>query len=119
MKTQNFEQFNPFLNLYSKTSLCLDEPRYFLQLLLTCTKTHPLECLKLVENMNFIRVPNIQERGHYDKEPVQLILAIYSKLNMDSKNNKKSIKKVLDIFDSMLTHNHLITSANNAIELTL
>ena len=68
--------------------------------------------------MNFIKTPNIQGRGYYGDEPVQLILAIYSKLNMDL-NNKKNVIKALNIFDSMLTQNHLRQSANNAIELTL
>lgn len=119
VNNSNFIKFYPFLNKYSKTSLCLDEPRYFLNLLISCAKDFPKECLTLVENINFNKSPNIQDIGYYREEPVQLILAIYSKLNMDSKNNKKYIKKSLDIFDSMLTHNHLRTSANNAIELTV
>lgn len=119
VNNSNFIKLYPFLNKYSKTSLCLDEPRYFLDLLISCAKDYPKECLKLVENMNFNKSPNIQDVGYYREEPVQLILAIYSKLNMDSKNNKKYIKKSLDIFDNMLTHSHLRASANNAIELTL
>ncbi|WP_452221435.1 hypothetical protein [Lacinutrix salivirga] len=119
IKKNNFKQVYSFLILYSKTSLCMDEPRYFLMLLLTCTKDYPLECLRLLENMNFKRIPNIQESGHYREEPVQLVLAIYSKLNMDLKKNKKHVRKSLDIFDSMLKHNHLRASANKAIELTI
>lgn len=119
IKNKNFEEFYPFLKTYSKTSLCLDEPRYFLQLLLKCAKDYPLECLQLVENMNLEKTPNIQERGYYSEEPVQLILAIYSKLNLHPKKNRKSIKKSLDIFDVMLTHSHLRVSANKAIEMTL
>lgn len=119
IKNKNFKQLYPFLYKYSKSSLCMDEPSYFLQLLLECVKDYPLECLKLVENMNFYKTPNIQGIAYYRDEPVQLILAIYSKLNMDLKNNKQNVIKALDIFDSMLTLNHLRLSANNAIELTL
>jgi hypothetical protein len=95
------------------------EPLYFLQLLIKCARDYPIECLKLVENMNFSKTPNIQERGYYREEPVQLILAIYSKLNMNLKKNKKYVRKSLDIFDSMLTHNHLRNSANKAIETAI
>jgi hypothetical protein len=38
---------------------------------------------------------------------------------MDIKNNKKHIKIALDIFDSMLKHNHLRNAANDAIELAI
>ena len=118
-KNNNFKQLYSFLFSYSKTKLCMDEPRYFLMLLLKCAKDYPLECLKLLENMNFKKTPNIQDRGHYREEPVQLILAIYSKLNMNMKQNKKHVIKALDVFDDMLIHNHLRSFANNAIELTV
>ena len=32
--------------------------------------------------MNLEKKPDIQERGYYSEEPVQLILAIYSKLHI-------------------------------------
>jgi hypothetical protein len=102
----------------AKSKLCSTQPRYFLQLLLNCAKDYPVECLTLTQNLDFNEVPNFQNSGSYDKEPVQLILAIYSKLNLDFKNNRKYIKKSLDIFDTMLKYNHLRTSVNQAIELT-
>ena len=94
------------------------QPRYFFQLLLSCAKDYPIECLTLVEKLKFDRIPNVQLKGHYDKEPVQLILAIYTKLNMNLSKNRKYVKKSLDIFDSMLKHNHLRISVNQAIQLT-
>ncbi|MCP2026537.1 hypothetical protein L1276_001681 [Flavobacterium sp. HSC-32F16] len=121
-KRHNFELFYSFLLKYTKSSLCIDEPMYLLELLLECAKDYPTKCLVLLSNMNFGSIPNMQNRGYYDKEPVRLILAIYSKLNVDTKKDKKNIKqikKALDVFDSMLKHNHLRISANNAIELTL
>lgn len=117
-KYHNFINVYPFLIKYSKSKLCMDQPSYFLQLLLGCAKNYPIECLTLVQNLKFDRIPNIQLRGHYDKEPVQLILAIYTKLNMELKKNRKYVKNSLDIFDSMLKHNHLRISINQAIQLT-
>jgi len=117
-KHYNFEDVYPFLLKYSRSKLCMAQPRYFFQLLLSCAKDYPIECLTLVEKLKFDRIPNIQLKGHYDKEPVQLILAIYTKLNINLSKNRKYVKKSLDIFDSMLKHNHLRISVNQAIQLT-
>lgn len=117
-KNNNFKETYSFLIAYSKSKLCLAQPSYFLQLLMGCTKEYPVECLKLVGNMKFDRLPDIQRRGYYRDEPVQLILSIYSKLNMNLKENRKLVNRTLDIFDSMLRHNHLRVSVNQAIRLT-
>lgn len=116
-KYHNFSKTLSFLTKYSKSELCRAEPRYFLKLLLTCVRKHPVECLRLVENLHYNRIPNIQHKGYYDKEPIQLILAIYSRLNMDLKSNRKHIKRSLDVFDGMLKHNHLRNTLNDALEL--
>ncbi len=116
-KPHNFNETYAFLFKYSKSKLCIAQPRYFLQLLLSCVKSNPVKCLKLITNLNYNRVPDVQRRGYYDKEPVQLILAIYSKLNMDLNKNRKHIKRSLDIFDDMLKHNHLRNALNEAMDL--
>jgi len=116
-KHHNFAYTYSFLTKYSKSKLCMAQPSYFLQLLLICVKKHPIKCLILIQNLKYSKVPNVQRRGYYDKEPIQLILAIYSKLNMDLKSNRKHIKKSLDIFDDMLEHNHLRNTLNEALDL--
>lgn len=116
-KSHNFEESYGFLFKYSKSKLCIAQPIYFLQLLLTCVKDNPVKCLELIRNLNYSLVPNVQRRGYYDKEPVQLILAIYSKLNMDLNKNRKHIKKSLDVFDDMLKHSHLRNALNEAMDL--
>lgn len=115
-KSNNFTVFFNFLKEYSKSQLCRDHPNYFLQYLLKCSKDNPQECMELLENMDFGNIPNIQESGYYDKEPVQLILGIYSKLVSEINKDKNLINKALDIFDGMLRHMHLRSSANQAIE---
>lgn len=92
------------------------DPRYFLQYLLKCTKNYPVECLEILKRMDFSRATNIQMRGHYDSEPVQLILSIYSSLNNNFKGNSKQIEQALTIFDNMLMFGHLRISSNKAIE---
>jgi hypothetical protein len=115
-KPSNFTVFLDFLKEYSKSQSCKNESNYFLQYLLQCSKDYPKECIELLENMNFSSIPNIQERGYYDKEPVQLILGIYSKLVSEVNKEKTLINKALGIFDSMLRHVHLRSTANQAIE---
>ena len=114
-KKHNFKEFFGFLVQYSKSKLCMAQPSYFLQLLLSCVNDHPVECLELIRNFDYNRVPNLQRQGYYDKEPVQLILAIYSKLNMELDKNRRFVKQSLDIFDDMLKHNHLRNTVNEAI----
>ncbi|AZA52765.1 NACHT domain-containing protein [Chryseobacterium sp. G0201] len=115
-KLANFSCFLPFLRSYSKSFSCKRSPSYFLQYLLKSSKDYPEECIELLSNMDFREAPNIQERGYYDKEPVQLILGIYSKLVSEINKNKHLINKSLDIFDNMLKHTHLRNNANQAIE---
>lgn len=115
-KPENFQQFFPFLKDYSKTILCRKDPRYFLQYLSLCSKNHPEECLELLGNIDFKDNPNIQDSGYYDKEPIQLVLGIYSKLVSEIIKNNTLINIALDIFDGMLVHRHLRNNANQAIE---
>jgi hypothetical protein len=113
------ESFN-FLEAYSQSLLCKEEPRYFFDLLIECSKNYPTECLVLLLKMDFSLSSNkIQKRGYYDKEPIQLVLAIYSKLVSENKKDKTQIKIALDVFDNMLKHRFLRNNANNAIELIL
>ena len=71
-KKYNFEESYNFLFKYSKSKLCMAQPNYFLQLLLSCVKEHPIKCLMLIRNLNYRRVPNIQRKG-YLVTTVQLV----------------------------------------------
>lgn len=115
-KVSQFKQLLLFMKKYAKTELFKKDPRYFLQYLLKCTKEYPIDSLELLKHMDFSRATNIQMRGHYDAEPVQLILAIYSSLNNNFTGNSKQIEHALTIFDNMLTLGHLRISSNKAIE---
>ena len=115
-KTENFNILFPFMKKYSRSDLFKKDPRYFLQYLLKCVKNFPKECLELVNNMDFDKEIGIQNRGHYDSEPIQLILAIYSSLNNNFHKDKKFIEKSLTIFDNMLKKDHLRNTSNKVIE---
>ena len=93
-----------------------NQPRYFLQYLLRCAKDYPNECLELLENMKFNKVITVQDKGHYDAEPVQLVLSIYSSLNNNFNTNKKQIEKALTVFDDMLKLDHLRLNSNKVMD---
>lgn len=112
----NFTELLPFMKKYSKTIIFRNAPRYFLQYLLKCAKDYPNECLELLENMKFNKVISNQNHGHYESEPVQLILSIYSSLNNDFKVNKKSIERALTVFDDMLKLDHLRLNSGKVMD---
>lgn len=119
-KINNFMELFHFLEVYSKSLLCKKQPRYFFDLLIKCSKNYPIECLTLLSKMDFSISPTIvQQRGYYDKEPIQLVLAIYSKLVSENKKDKIFINIALDVFDKMLKHRFLRNNASGAIELIL
>lgn len=111
----NFPIFYNFLLLYSKGDLFKREPGYLLELLLKCSANYPKESLNILSNLDFSEVPNAATGYFYDKEPVQLVLAIYSKLSMEAEKDNKAIKHCLKLFDEMLKFTHLRQSANQAI----
>lgn len=113
-----FKSLLPFLIKYSKSIVCQREPHYFLQFILKCCKDYPIECLPLIQNIDLSTPPNHQN-GYYDKEPVQIVLSIYSKLIIDFDTNKKLIRETLGLFDKMLKYSHLRNISNNAIELIM
>nr|WP_315032946.1 ATP-binding protein [uncultured Chryseobacterium sp.] len=115
-KIKDFKSLISFLDSYSKSIVCKKHPSYFLDYLIKCSKDYPKECMELVNNIDFSPTPNIQEMGYYDKEPVQLILGIYSKLVSEINKDKSLINKALDVFDNMLKQNHLRANAYEAIE---
>lgn len=115
-KPENFEELIPFLKEYSSSTLCEKKPTYFIKYLTKCSTVNALEVLKLIENINFKATSNNTETYHYDKEPIQLILSIYSKLVSETNKNYNLIDKALNIFDNMLTNKFLRSNANEAIE---
>lgn len=112
----NFKELLPLMKKYSKTILFRNQPRYFLQYLLQCAKDYPNECLELLENMKFNKVTTVQDRGHYDTEPVQLVLSIYSSLNNSFNTNKRQIEQALTVFDEMLKLDHLRLNSNKVMD---
>ncbi|MCT3760649.1 AAA family ATPase [Elizabethkingia anophelis] len=116
-KVENFNELFDFINVYSKSKVCKIDSHYFINFLIECVKYYPEECLILLENMNLTKDQDTYEYQFYNKEPIQLVLSIYSKLVSKLRKDKMQISRCLDLFDGMLTLPHLRNNANNAIEL--
>lgn len=116
-KPDNFEEVYSFLQEYTNTILCSKEPKYLLDYLIKCSKIYPIKCLKLYKNIDLTPYPDIQKRGYFNQEPVQLILSIYSSLNNNFEDNNKQISETMNLFDEMLKNQKYRISANRAIQL--
>lgn len=111
-----FVEINSLCMEYSKSELVKFEPNYFLKYLQKQATLYPSEVLMMIANMDFTTPPNIQFSGYYDKEPIQVIISIYSELYNRKQKDKKAIKISLNMFDEMLKIPHLRNTANNALE---
>ncbi|MFY0603261.1 MAG: AAA family ATPase [Flavobacteriaceae bacterium] len=115
-KPHNFEKALPFLRKYVNSSHANKEPRYLFNYLTDCSRDYPLECLELMKAAIHFDNANIQERGYFDKEPVQVILSIYSSLNKYFETKRDKLEETLDLFDSLLQNNRLRSYATRAID---
>ena len=115
-KPNVFNDVLPFLKAYVKSSHAKKEPRYLFNLLTECSKDFPLECLELMQAAIDFEDDNILERWYVDKEPVQVVLSIYSSLNKDFNSNMGKLEETLDLFDVLLQNNRLRIHANQAID---
>ena len=80
-----------------------------------CSDENPIECLELMKEAMYIDNRSIQNRGYFDKEPVQVVLSIYSALNKKYHQSTSRLEETLDLFDILLQNNRMRGYANQAI----
>jgi predicted Zn-ribbon and HTH transcriptional regulator len=114
-KPNTFNIVLPFLRKYVKSSHARLEPKYLFNYLNNCSNDYPLECLELIKDAMYIDERSIQNRGYFDKEPVQVVLSIYSALNKKYEQNKIRLQETLDLFDILLQNNRMRGFATDAI----
>ncbi len=83
--------------------------------LLKCCKHHPLVCIDLLKNWDQYERPDISKSGHYDKEPIALIIGCYNAIR-EELGGDTYIDKAMDIFDQMLQDDRFRTEANVVME---
>jgi hypothetical protein len=114
-KTNTFNIALPFLKEYVKSSHARKEPKYLFNYLNSCSNVNAIECLELMKEAMYIDGRSMQNKGYFDKEPVQVVLSIYSALNKNYEQNKMRLKETLDLFDILLQNNRMRGFATDAI----
>ncbi len=97
-----FQLYLPLLKEYCESRVASKSPHYFFEYLLKCTKRFPRECLFLISNFSKYEKPNITESGHYDNEPIKVLVGAYNSLRNGNQLNRHYIKKTMKLFDKML-----------------
>lgn len=105
------------LKNYSRSVVCKMQPQYYLQYLLRCAKKHPVKCLHLLKEVPSYEKPDITQSGHYDDEPVKILIGAYNSLNSQKIKPMKDLENSMKLFDKLLKDERFRPSANKAIEL--
>lgn len=107
----------PTLKKYSRSPVCKKQPQYYLEYLLRCAKKHPVKCLHLLKEVPSYEKPDITQSGHYDDEPVKILIGAYNSLNSQVIKPMKDLENSMKLFDKLLKDERFRPSANKAIEL--
>ncbi len=115
LEPEQFQSLLPLLKLYSKSVAAKQSPYYYYEFLLKCVKKYPTHCIDLLANWEKYDKPDITQSGHYDSEPIAVVIGAYNALR-NTEEGKKYMIKALDIFDNMLMDYRFRSSANKVIE---
>ena len=110
-----FAKMLPLLKKYAISNIVKQTPHYFYEYLLNSVRLYPKPIIDLLASWKEYDKPDISEGGHYDSEPVKLIIGAYNSLR-ESESDRKYARKALKIFDSMLQDERFRSSANKVIE---
>lgn len=102
LKPEDFPHLQPILVHFAKTVIARKNPRPFYEYLIGCAKTYPEECLELVENFAVYEKPDIRYAGHYDIEPLKVVINAYNGLWGRKDKDYEMLRKALLLFDRML-----------------
>lgn len=112
---ENFEPIFPLLKLYCKSAIAKRSPHYFFEYLLTCSKRYPKECLTLLSSFKRYEKPDITQSGHYEDEPVKVLLGAYNSLKSSSRLEPYWINRSMKLFDSILLDERFQKTASKAL----
>lgn len=112
-----FEREYSLLKKFSRSVVCKKQPQYYLEYLLKCAKKHPIKCLYLLREVPRNQKPDISQSGHYDDDPIKILIGAYNSLNSLSVKPIKHLERSMKLFDKLLKDERFRPSANKAIEL--
>lgn len=102
LEPQDFPHLEPVLARFAKTVAARKNPRPFYEYLIACATSYPEACLALVENFAEYEKPDITRSGHYDKEPLKVVINAYNELWGRKIRDHAMLRKALLLFDKML-----------------
>ncbi len=111
-----FLEVFPLLQKYSHSNVAKRGPHYYFQYLIKCAKKHPKECLELLLQVNTYDKPDITQVGHYDNEPIKVLIGIYNSLSSLETKDMESLNKSIELFDDMLKNPKFRGAANKVLD---
>jgi len=102
LKPDDFPHLQPTLVRFAQTVVARKNPRPFYEYLISCAKSYPEECIELVENFAAYEKPDIRYAGHYDTEPLKVVINAYNELWGRKIKDPMMLRKALLLFDRML-----------------
>jgi len=119
LKHEDFPHLRPTLERFARTVIARKNPRPFYEYLITCATAYPEDCLKLAEHFTEYQQPDIRYAGHYDSEPLKVVINAYHALwgrKIKDKSTRDMLEKALRLFDKMLLDDRFRRSAEGVLE---
>lgn len=118
-KIVDFLSTQVYLKKYIASKQFNSDPRYLLEYLTECSSIYPVECLKLLDEINWPINVDITEKGYLGDEPLILVLSIYSRLRIEPFKYRVEQRKTLDLFDNLLAIPSIRMKAFEAMDTVL
>ncbi len=111
-----FEEYIEILKAFANSNAAINDPHYFYDYLIKCSKKHPVECLDFIKNYKKYKEPNHFEGPYYEgNEPIKIIVSSFNALLEIQPLNKKYITYAIELFDEMLLHPLFRKSAHTVL----
>lgn len=113
----NFTNLLHVLKKVSKSKAVSKSPQYFFDYLLKSAKRHPRECIDLLGHFDQYEKPDLSKSGHYDDEPVKVLIGAYNSLRQVHDPDQVYMEKSMSLFDRMLKDERFRGFAHKVAEI--
>ena len=103
-----------------QSDIARKNPGAFYKYLVSCAQEYPADCLELVKDFDRHERPDMRYSGHYDNEPLQVVLNTYNAIwgkRIKREEDKTMLREALLLFDRMLQDERFYHHADKALEL--
>jgi len=116
LTTADFPHLQPTLVRFAQTVVARKNPRPFYEYLIACATKFPEECLELMKGFAQYEKPDIRHAGHYDREPLKVVINAYNTLWGRKKKDHVLLDKALRLFDKMLLDDRFRRDAETTLD---